>query len=418
MKIIVIGGGPAGMLAAITAAEAGNQVTLIEKNEKLGKKLFITGKGRCNITNNCTKEAFFENIISNHKFLYRAYGSFDSFGVQDFFMTNGLAIKEERGNRIFPASDRALDVIATLKKVLTRYHVEMLLSTTVTEVITSKRQSGLITTGVMIDNGKTLTADKVIIATGGVSYPSTGSTGDGFRFAKSTGHHVTPLSPALVPLTVKEPWCQDLQGLSLKNIAVVIETQNKTIYKGFGEMLFTHFGLSGPLILSASSFYAKHLSAQKQATISIDLKPALSYDQLDKRLLRDFEANKNKMFKNIMGGIIPTKLHPVVIKQSGIGGDKKINEITKEERHTLIKLLKKLTLTIIGTRDFNEAIITQGGVQVKDINPATMESKRVKNLYFAGEVIDIDALTGGYNLQIAWSTGYLAGKSVTVYGKP
>jgi predicted Rossmann fold flavoprotein len=416
-KIVVIGGGPAGMIAAITAAEAGNQVTLIEKNEKLGKKLFITGKGRCNITNNCTPEDFFENVVTNHKFLYSAYNAYDSRAVQEFFIASGLKIKEERGNRIFPASDHSSDVISTLKKRLTQNGVEILLKTNVQDLIVdSNKVTGVIITPAGTSNGGQLPADKVIIATGGVSYPATGSTGDGLRYAKETGHKIIAPVPALVPLTIAEEWCKNLQGLSLKNITVVMKSQEKTIYSGFGEMLFTHFGISGPLILSASSFYAKHISGKDKNSkcyVTVDLKPALSFEQLDKRLLRDFEANKNKMLKNILGGLLPIKLHPIIISLSEIAPDKKINEITKEERQKLVNLLKNLKLTIAGTRDFNEAIITQGGVSVKDINPATMESKLIKNLYFAGEILDVDALTGGYNLQIAWSTGRLAGLRVS-----
>ncbi|MCL2719547.1 MAG: NAD(P)/FAD-dependent oxidoreductase [Lachnospiraceae bacterium] len=417
-NIIVVGGGPAGMMAAITAAEAGNQVLLIEKNEKLGKKLFITGKGRCNITNNCTNEEFFANIVTNHKFLYRAYLGYDNLKVQEFFAANGLKLKIERGNRIFPVSDHSSDVIAALKKVLTRLGVEILLNTTVTGIkvddtgIDEKKTEDSIITGVIINNNKYFAADKVIIASGGISYPATGSTGDGLRYAEAAGHKIITPVPALVPLVVKEPWCKELQGLALKNITVVIKAQAKVLYKEFGEMMFTHFGISGPLILSASSFYAKYISKKDTSliTIAIDLKPALSFEQLDKRILRDFEANKNKNIKNILGGLLPAKLHSVIIKLSDLAPDKKINEITKEERQNFVKLLKNLEMTITGSRGFDEAIITQGGINVKDIDPATMESKLVKNLYFAGEMIDTDALTGGYNLQIAWSTGYLAGR--------
>jgi len=426
--IIIIGGGPSGMMAAIYAAKAGNKVTLIEKNEKLGKKLFITGKGRCNITNNCAKDSFFENIVTNHKFLYSAYAETDCRTVQDFFLDSGLILKEERGNRIFPASDHSSDVIAALKKALIENNVEILLSTKVIDItVNEDKENNRTIAGVIIADKKKLTADKVIIATGGISYPSTGSTGDGYSFAEKFGHKIIKPLPALVPLTVKEPWCMDLQGLSLKNVAVVVKSKKKTIYQGFGEMLFTHFGLSGPLILSASSYYVKYIAKHseisirrydsdipmQEAEISIDLKPALSYEQLDKRLLRDFEANKNKSFKNILSGLLPSKLHPVITRLSTIAPDQKINEITKEERLNFVSLLKNLNLTINGTRGFNEAIITQGGVNIKDINPATMESKIIKNLYFAGEVLDIDALTGGFNLQAAWSTAALAGKTVS-----
>jgi len=404
-KVVVVGGGAAGMMAAIAAAEVGSRVLLIEKNEKLGKKLFITGKGRCNITNNCTNEDFFANIVSNHKFLYSAYSGYGSLAIQEFFEYNGLKLKEERGARLFPASDHSSDVISVLAKVLRRLGVEVLLNTIVKELVVSEN----VVTGVILNDGRLFDADKVIVATGGVSYPATGSTGDGFRFAEASGHKVLSPNPALVPLTVKESWCVDLQGLALKNITVVMDVGGKVIFKGFGELLFTHFGLSGPLILSASSFYVK--VGSPQATVAIDLKPALSFEQLDKRVLRDFEENKNKHFKNILGGLLPAKLHPVVVKLSGIAEDRKINEVTREERLGFVRLLKNLNLTIVGTRGFSEAIITQGGVSVKDINPKSMESKVVRGLYFAGEVIDVDGLTGGFNLQVAWSTGFLAGRS-------
>ena len=411
--VIVVGGGAAGMMAAIAAAEVGSRVLLIEKNEKLGKKLFITGKGRCNITNNCTNEDFFANIVSNHKFLYSAYSGFGSLAVQEFFEGNGLKLKEERGARIFPASDHSSDVISVLVKVLKRLGVEILLNTVVKELVVGS-DNGNIVTGVTLKGGKQLDTDKIIVTTGGVSYPATGSTGDGFRFAEVSGHKVLVPKPALVPLMVKESWCVELQGLALKNITIVMETGGKVIFKGFGEMLFTHFGVSGPLILSASSFYVK--LGCPQASVLIDLKPALSFEQLDRRVLRDFEENRNKNFKNILGGLLPTKLHSVMIMLSGISGDRKICEVTREERLGFVGLLKNLRLTVVGTRGFDEAIVTQGGVSVKDLNPKSMESRVVRNLYFAGEVIDVDGLTGGFNLQVAWSTGNLAGRSAGYRG--
>ena len=409
------------MMAAITAAESGNRVILIDKSEKLGKKLFLTGKGRCNITNNSANADFFENIVTNPKFLYSAYVGFDSMMLQEFLKANGLKLKVERGSRVFPASDRSSDVTKVLKKILTRLEVEILLRTEVTEIITKAYEAGTKKdsckhkiTGVILKNNQQLKADKLIIATGGMSYPATGSTGDGFRFAASTGHKILTPSPALVGLKVKETWREDLQGLSLKNITVAIESPSKVIYKGFGEMLFTHFGLSGPLILSASSFYAKHLSAieePEKITAVIDLKPALSFEKLDQRLLRDFEKGQNKYLKSILVWLLPNRMIGIILRRSRLAPDKIVNKITKEERHGLVKMIKGFTLEIKGSLGFKEAIITQGGVNVKDINPKTMESKLVKGLYFAGEVIDVDALTGGYNLQIAWSTGYLAGKS-------
>ncbi len=411
-KVIVIGGGPAGMMAAIASAEAGKSVVLLEKNEKLGKKLFITGKGRCNITNGCDTEELFANVMTNAKFLYSAFYGYDNQAVIRFFEETGCKVKEERGNRIFPVSDHSSDVIGALKRRLERSGVEVRLNTAVKDLIIQELPEGQKeVTGVLLTDGKKMEAAYVIVATGGVSYPLTGSTGDGYRFAEKAGHKVTDVLPALVPFVVKEEWCKNLQGLSLKNVTAVMKSQNKIIYEGFGEMLFTHFGVSGPLILTASSFYVKKYYGQP-VTLSIDLKPALTAEQLDRRLLRDFEENKNKQFKNILGGLLPTKMHEVFVSLTAINEDKKVNEITKEERKRMIDLLKEFKMTVTGVSDFKEAIITQGGVSVKEINPSTMESKKVKGLLFAGEVLDLDALTGGFNLQIAWSTGYLAGSSI------
>lgn len=411
-KIIVVGGGPAGMMAAITAAETGCRVILIDKNEKVGKKLFITGKGRCNLTNACPAADFFENVVSNRKFMYSAFYDFDNRAVIAFFNETGCLTKEERGMRIFPQSDRAADVIGALKRRLARNGVEVILACGVKGIMTDTSGENKVT-GVRLDDGRSLSADRVIVATGGISYPLTGSTGDGYRFARDTGHKVTDVLPALVPLQIKEEWCGELQGLSLKNIAIVMETPERIIiYQGFGEMLFTHFGVSGPLILSASSYY---IAANKSPiNLFIDLKPALSAEQLDRRLLRDFENNINKQFKNILAGLLPGKMHSAILRLSGISGDKKINEISRKERERLVTLLKRLPLSITGTRGFSEAIITRGGIAVKDINPSTMESKKVCGLFFAGEILDVDALTGGFNLQIAWSTGHLAGRSASI----
>ncbi|MDR2546462.1 MAG: NAD(P)/FAD-dependent oxidoreductase [Lachnospiraceae bacterium] len=481
--VVVIGGGAAGMMAAIKAAEIiktaandepsftntietdakentekqnpASRVILIEKNEKLGKKLYITGKGRCNFTNNATKDEFFQHIVSNPKFLYSAYHRCDNEKVKDFFLSHGVKIKEERGKRVFPVSDRSSDIIKALTKQLAALAVEVRLGTKVKglkyekddslscgdlagvddkrrdRALGKKKEATTKITGVILENDEYIAANKVIIATGGLSYPSTGATGDGFMFAEACGHRINQAQPALVPLVAAERWCQKLQGLSLRNVAVTLESSGKTLYRGQGEMIFTHFGVSGPLILAASSFCLfgdkktsvkrdsingalakKTVEKKTTVTLSIDLKPGLSLEQLDKRLWRDFSANSNKMLKNIMGGLLPAKLHSVIISLVGIDEDKKINEITKEERRKLAEQLKKLQLTIIGTRGFEEAIITRGGISVSDINPATMESKIVKNLYFAGEVMDVDALTGGFNLQIAWSTGWLAGSSI------
>lgn len=407
-QIIVIGGGAAGMMAAIGAAKEGAKVTLLEQNEKTGKKIFITGKGRCNLTNACEQEDFFEHVISNGKFLYSAFYQMDNRTVMDFFENAGCRLKVERGERVFPISDHSSDVITALNRQMEKENVKICLHTRVKEILTTEAKMQI--TGVKLVDGRVLNADAVVVATGGRSYESTGSTGDGYLFAEEAGHTVREIKPALVPFTVKEDWCMELQGLSLKNVSVTLKSGKKKIYEGFGEMLFTHFGVSGPLILSASSYYVKKYYGVP-AELSIDLKPALTTEQLDKRLLKDFDENKNRQFKNALDGLFPSKLIPVMIRLSGISPEKRVNEITKEERSVLIQCMKNLSLTVTGTRGFKEAIITQGGVHVKEINPSTMESKLVKGLYFAGEVLDLDAVTGGFNLQIAWSTGYLAGIS-------
>lgn len=406
-KCIVIGGGAAGMMAALAAAGNGIDVELLEKNEKLGKKIYITGKGRCNVTNDCEPDAFFANVVSNPKFLYSAFYTFDPSQIMELLQANGCALKVERGNRVFPVSDHSSDVIKTMQKALLDKKVKISLQTEVKSLLVKDGNC----VGVELGNGRKIEADAVVVATGGISYASTGSTGDGYRFAKQTGHKMVETKPALVPFTVKENWPLSLQGLALKNVEVTLVDGKKQIYNGFGEMLFTHFGISGPLILSASSYYAKKYYG-KEVELYIDLKPALTKEQLDKRILRDFEEKQNKQFKNALDGLLPSKMIPVIIQLTQIPADKFIHDVTREERMALVELLKKLPLTVTGTRPFNEAIITQGGVSVKDINPSTMESKIIKNLYFAGEVLDLDALTGGFNLQIAWSCGYLAGNSI------
>ncbi len=412
-KVLVIGGGAAGMMAAITAAKAGAEVTLFEKNEKTGKKIYITGKGRCNVTNGCAWDAFFENIVSNGKFLYSAYAAFDNQSIIGLLEEAGCPLKEERGERIFPVSDHSSDVIAALNRLLRKYRVKVMLGAQVREIAYAEPEETepcRSVNGVILSNGDRQMADAVIVATGGKSYEATGSTGDGYQFATESGHTVRELRPALVPFTVREEWCRQLQGLSLKNVSCMIKKDKKKIYEGFGEMLFTHFGVSGPLMLSASSFYAKKYYGE-EVLLSIDLKPALSVEQLNQRILRDFEKNRNRQFKNALSELLPAKMIPVIVMLSGIYPDKQVNEITREERMKLTELLKNLALTITGTQGFREAIITQGGVSVKEVNPSTMESKKVSGLYFAGEVLDVDALTGGFNLQVAWSTGYVAGKS-------
>lgn len=406
-SVIVIGGGAAGMMAAYAAAQYGHKVVLLEKNDKLGRKLFITGKGRCNVTNACEQDELFDHIVSNPKFLYSAFCDFDNRQVMELIRNAGCPLKVERGERVFPVSDHSSDVIVALERLLRKAAVEVRLCTTVSEVLAEDGQ----VTGVRTTDGSVLTASAVVLATGGLSYPATGSTGDGHRMAERIGHTVQECRPALVPMEIREPWCGLLQGLSLKNVTLTMCCGAKKIWQGFGEMLFTHFGISGPLVLSASSFYHK-CKKPEEVTVTIDLKPALTVEQLDKRILRDFEQSPNKQLKNVIGSLYPAKLTPVMIELSGIDGDKRIHEITRQERDSLIEKTKKMQMHVSGLRDYTEAIITQGGVKVKEVNPSTMESKLVKGLYFAGELLDLDAVTGGFNLQIAWSTGHLAGSSI------
>ncbi len=415
-EILVIGGGAAGMMAAAAASERGHHVVLYEKNEKLGKKVFITGKGRCNVTNAADIETLLANVCTNEKFLYSAFYGYDNQAVMEFLEAQGCPLKVERGDRVFPVSDHSSDVIAAFQRFLKKQGVEIRLNTEVQSLVWEEDPE-LNVTGVHLKNGQTVQADAVIVCTGGLSYPSTGSTGDGLRFAEETGHKVTECRPSLVPLETAEDWCRDLMGLSLKNVSLRMVSGKKELYHEQGEMLFTHFGVSGPLVLTASCYLKKAHSgkkgqAEEAVKLYLDLKPALSEEQLDKRILRDFEEQKNKQFKNALGGLFPSKLIPVMVMLSDIDGEKKVNEITREERRGFVTLIKNLPLTVTGTRSYAEAIITQGGVSVKDIDPSTMESKRMKKLYFAGEVLDLDAHTGGFNLQIAWSTGHLAGESV------
>ena len=408
-KVIVVGGGAAGMMAAISAADSGAEVILIEKNEKLGKKVYITGKGRCNITNESDVENLLKNVRSNPKFLYSAFYTFDSYRMMEFLEGEGLKLKTERGNRVFPESDKSSDVIKTLKKALEKRKVKIVLNT---KVLNIEIKDG-ICHGVIVQSGDksgSYTADKVIVATGGCSYQSTGSTGDGYRFAKDADIKVTKCYPSLVPFNIGSDIPKRLQGLSLRNVKVTLYDKGKVLYEELGEMLFTHFGVSGPLVLSASTLASgKDVS---QMELSIDLKPALSKEQLDERILRDFSENRNSYFKNSLSRLLPAKMIPVIVELSEIDEKKQVNNITKEERNRLVNLLKRLTFKVKSLRGFNEAIITKGGVSVKEINPGTMEAKKVKGLFFAGEVLDLDAVTGGYNLQIAWSTGYLAGMEI------
>lgn len=405
-KVIVIGGGAAGMMAAIIAARNGKEVTVLEQNEKLGKKLFITGKGRCNFTNACDIEDLFGNVISNPKFMYSAFYTFSNDMVMDFFEELGMPYKVERGNRVFPASDHSSDVIKVLEKEMRRLGVVICLNTKVKSLIIEKN----ICKGVELVNKKEkIYADSVIITTGGVSYPRTGACKDGYIFAKQAGHTIVAPSPSLVPIELEEDCCKDLMGISLKNVSATIYADNKKVYSDFGEMLFTHFGVSGPIIIKASAYIQKYL--QKNLSLTIDLKPALDEKQLDERILKDFQLFQNKQLKNALDKLLLRALIPVVIEKSGLDGDKKVNELTKEERRILGHTIKYLPFSIIGLRSWDEAIVTKGGVSVKEIDPGTMESKLTGGLYFAGEVLDLDALTGGFNLQIAWSTGYLAGLS-------
>lgn len=407
-KVIIVGGGAAGMLAGIYAARNGHQVTIYEKNEKLGKKLYITGKGRCNITNACDMETLFDHVMSNSKFLYSSFYAYNNFDLIDFFEEIGLKTKIERGNRVFPESDKSSDVIGALQRELQRLDVTISFRSEVSEVVVLDG----VCKGIRLkDDKKLIHADAVIVATGGLSYTTTGSTGDGYRFAKSMGHNITECNPSLVPFNIKESFIKELQGLSLKNIKVTVTTKNKEIYSDFGEMLFTHFGISGPVILSASSYVIPYMK-KGDIAVSIDLKPALTEEQLDARITRDFEEFINKQFKNALDNLLPRKIIPIIISLSGIDPYKKVNVITKDERMKLVHTIKNMKLSVASLRSYNEAVITKGGISVKEINPATMESKLATGVYFIGEVLDLDALTGGFNLQIAWSTAYAAGTSI------
>lgn len=396
------------MMAAVAAASVGHEVHIYEKNEKLGKKVYITGKGRCNVTNACDMDTLFQNIVTNPKFLYSSLYGFTNQDVMDLLEACGCPLKTERGMRVFPVSDKSSDVIKALSGRLNELGVKVHYRQEVQDLLLEGGRC----VGILLEkNREKVYGDAVLVATGGMSYQATGSTGDGYRFAKKAGHTVTELSPALVPFEIQEPVVKSLQGLALKNIEAVILDGEKELYREFGEMLFTHFGVSGPVLLSASSYVAKILK-KKNLTLSIDLKPALTREQLDARLLRDFEEVSNKQFKNALVHLYPAKLLPVMVERSGISPEKRVNEITRQERQRIVDCTKDFRLTITGLRDYKEAIITQGGVSVKEVNPSTMESKKVPGLYFAGEVLDLDAVTGGFNLQIAWSTGYAAGAHI------
>ena len=414
-NVIVIGGGPAGMMAAITAAEYGNNVTIIEKNSDFGKKLLITGKGRCNITSSLYMSEFIKNTPGNGQFLYSAFQNYTNTDIIDFLKNQGLEVKEERGNRIFPVTDKSIDVLNCFKSKINESKIKKLFNTRVQKILV---QNGEVL-GVRTEK-EIIQTDKIILATGGKSYPLTGSTGDGYLIAKNIGHKVTEIRPSLVPLVIYEKnECKEMQGLSLRNVGIKIidESKNKLIYEDFGEMIFTHFGISGPTILSGSAHLVRYkeidnLMKEQKIKLQIDLKPALTEEQLDERILRDFKEFKNKQFKHALDKLLPQKMIPIVIEKTKINEEKRVNEITKEERRNLVKVLKKFELTIKDFRPVEEAIITSGGINIKEINPKTMESKLVKGLYFAGEIIDVDSYTGGFNLQIAYSTGYTAGMHV------
>lgn len=410
-KILIIGGGAAGMAAAAFLGEKNHQVHLFEKNEKLGKKLFITGKGRCNVTNTCDEETFFKSVVSNPKFLYSAFYGFTNQDVISYFEKLGLPLKEERGGRIFPKSDHSSDVIKVLERRMKELDVKIHLGSEVKEVLIEETEGEKTVTGVLLSNGQTVQGDRVIVATGGMSYQTTGSTGDGYRFAKDAGHKVTDIRCALVPMETKEEYVTRMQGLALKNVSFAVKDGKKVLYQDFGELLFTHFGISGPLVLTASSYIGKKLE-KKELQGYIDLKAALTEEQLDARILREFEAGINKQFKNVISGMFPSKMFPVILELCKIPAEKKVNEITKGERLDFIYLVKHFPVTITGLREFREAIITQGGVKTGEINPKTMESKKVNGLYFIGEVLDLDAVTGGFNLQIAWSTARAAAEFI------
>ncbi|AIY82865.1 flavo, family protein [Clostridium baratii str. Sullivan] len=402
-KVVVIGAGPAGMMAAITASKNDNEVILIDGNDRLGKKLFITGKGRCNVTNSKDISEFFDFIPGNPYFLYSSLYTFTNEDTMNFFENEGIKLKVERGGRVFPNSDKSSDIIKGLSNVINRYNIKVMLNSKVTGII--KDENKII--GVKIDNN-IIKGDHFIIATGGASYPLTGSRGEGQKFAKELGHNIIELKPSLVPIEIKESLVKELMGLSLRNIELTIYEGKKKVFKDFGEMIFTHFGISGPLVLSGSRF----IKNNNDYTVSIDLKPALDVKELDLRIQKDFKKYINKDFKNSLDDLLPKKLIPIIIKRSMIKEDKKVNEITKEERKRLTSLIKEFTLSVKGLRPIEEAIVTAGGVDTKEIDPSTMKSKIINNLSFAGEVIDVDAFTGGYNVQIALSTGYISGSNI------
>lgn len=429
MIVAVIGGGAAGMMAAIAAARKGHRVTIYEKNEKLGKKIYITGKGRCNCTNAAPIDEFFSHFVSNPRFLYSALYRFTNQDLMEMIEKEGIPLKVERGNRVFPVSDHASDITKALEGQLKRLHVKICLRTEVKDLVLkpiSEDESSSLSVkgkdqykdeilGLILSNGQKVKADIVIVCTGGLSYPTTGSTGDGYRFAREAGLQVTPLRPSLVPFQTKESDIYALQGLSLRNVSLTMpfgKNPKKQSFRELGEMMFTHFGITGPLVLTASARCGKYLEEMGSLPAAIDFKPALSEEQLDQRLLREFDKAMNKSLHTIMGSLLPARMIPVLLARTGISPEKKAHDITKEEREKLVHVLKHFHLTVTGTEGFRQAIVTQGGVSVKEISPKTMEAKKIRGLYFAGEVLDIDGFTGGFNLQAAFSTGFLAGDGI------
>ncbi len=405
MKVAVIGGGPSGIIASGFAGSRGLDVTLFERNDRLGKKLFITGKGRCNVTNNSHISEFFDKVITNHSFLYSSFYSFTNEDIMNLLEKYGVKLKVERGNRVFPVSDKSSDIIKALEKFLKDNKVEVILNTRINNIEYNNGKFTLIS-----ENGYEDTFDRLIISTGGKSYPATGSTGDGYRFAKKLGHSIVALKPSLVPMEIEEDWVKSLMGLSLKNVSLKAFVNEKLVHEEFGEMLFSHYGISGPIVLSMSNVINRY--EDQKIKLEIDLKPALSYEKLDERILRDYELFKNKQIKNSLIKLLPQKLIPVIIRLSSIDESKPVNQITKEERRRIVEVIKGMSLTFKKFRPIEEAIVTSGGISTKEIDPSTMESTLVPGLFFTGEVIDVDAVTGGYNLQIAYSTGYLAGMNV------
>ena len=399
------------MMAAISASEAGKKVIILEKNEKLGKKLFITGKGRCNVTTACPPEEFLNHVMTNPRFLYSSFSRFNNEDMIAFLNTAGLKTKVERGQRVFPFSDHSSDVIQTLKRqceknrVIIRYHAR------VTDILLNDEQTAF--SGVRLEDGEIITGESLIMACGGNSYASTGSNGEGYLLADSIGHTIKPVYPSLVPFVMKETWCKDLMGLTLKNVSITVKNGKKSIYEGFGEFLFTHFGVSGPLVLTASTCLGKYQKPLEEGKLRLilDMKPSLTMEQMEKRFLREFDTYRNKNISNVIERMLPKKMVPIFLRIADIPEDKKVHSISKKERHRMMELMKGLEMHIEGVRTFDEAIVTRGGVNVKEVSPTTMESKLVKNVYFAGEMLDLDAVTGGFNLQIAWSTGYVAGQN-------